>query len=106
MSTYQIDRAKWQKMSIFEQMGNIGSEVGRTFICLRRNDNLAAEAAMIRALDLFDITGQFLAAKKPAEAREVLRAKEEYLQAYVSHKPDESLEKYFNNFAIAARLLK
>jgi len=27
---YQIDRARWAGMTIFEQMGNIGSEVGRT----------------------------------------------------------------------------
>ena len=29
MGSYQVDRKQWARLSINEQMGNIGSEVGR-----------------------------------------------------------------------------
>ena len=29
MANYEIDRERWAKLTIFEQMGNIGAEVGR-----------------------------------------------------------------------------
>lgn len=105
MNTYKVDREKWAKLTIFEQMGNIGSEVGRSLGAKRRNDNASAESAMIRALDLFDATTQaWLTKKHYAKLRELLRSKEQYLQAYFGDTKDTGIENYFTNYAVAARL--
>ena len=63
---------------------------------------------MIRALDLFDATVASLLGSNSNRVREVLRAKEQYLQILLNeNEPPEaeaSIEKYFAQFAIAARL--
>lgn len=100
---YKINRAKWAKYSFNEQMGNIGSEVGRTFSAQKRGDEEAAWAAVVRALDLFDATISSLKLS-PARRQEILRAKEEYLRAYFDGKDTKGVENYFMQFAIAARL--
>ena len=86
MSKYVFDKQKWQNLTIFEQMGNIGSEVGRAF------------AARQRGLDLLDATAEQLARQKSPKLREVLRVRELF-----AGMEDESLEDYFMWFALAAR---
>ncbi len=98
MSSHQFDRAKWQSMTIFEQMGNIGSEVGRAFSAKRRGDEAAMTGALYRGLDLLDATAEQLAASKSPRLREVLRAREQFAEL-----SDETLETYFMYFALAAR---
>ena len=89
-------------------MGNIASEVGRSFNYRRQAREAECEAAMVRALDLFDATTTTLIARKSPKTKEVLRAKEEFLNALYGDGTDEdnmnSLEYYFMQFAIAARL--
>lgn len=98
---YRVDREAWLKRSIFDQLGNIGSEVGRALKLKRKGRDF--EPALVRALDLFDATVSGLINTKPHRAREVLRAKECFLDAlYI--KDDPSIETYFMQFAIAARL--
>lgn len=104
--TYAVNRERWANMTIFEQMGNIYSEVGRSFNALRRKDDKVYEQAVIRAIDLFDATVEVLIKKHSPKAKEVLRAKEEFLNA-CSHNDDskkQDLDRYFMQFAIAARL--
>ena len=102
---YQVDRIKWAKLSFDEQMGNIGSEVGRSLSAKRRGDEKAGEAAVIRALDLFDATTEaWLPNSSSARLKELLRAKEQYLATYYAKKSDNGIENYFMQFAIAARL--
>jgi hypothetical protein len=95
-------------MSIFDQMGNISSEVGRSFNAKRRNDNADCLRAVGRAIDLFDATTSVLIANKSSKVKEVLRAKETYLTAIFDttgqEENDQSLEKYFMQYALAARL--
>lgn len=98
MSEHAFDRAKWQSLTIFEQMGNIGSEVGRAFAAKRRGDVAAMNAALYRGLDLLDATAEKLAKEKSPKLREVLRARELFAAL-----EDETLEKYFMEFAFAAR---
>ena len=98
---YMIDRDEWQKCSIFEQMGNIGSEVGRT-LKMKRN-GCDFEPALVRALDLFDATVSGLIKSQPHRAKEVLRAKECFLDTLFL-KDDPTIETYFMQFAVAARL--
>lgn len=108
MKTYQIDRKNWAKKNIFEQMGNISSEVGRSFDAKRAGDNQRCENATIRALDLFDATVDSLISRKSIKSKEVLRARDQFLHAiYDKDSTDadaQSLEKYFLSFAIASRL--
>lgn len=98
MSEHVFDKAKWFHMSIFEQMGNIGSEVGRAFAAKRRGDMATMNGALYRGLDLIDATAEQMAEQKSPRLREVLRAREQFAQL-----EDNTLEKYFMNFAIAAR---
>jgi len=97
---YIMNRERWNRMPIFEQLGNIGSEVGRTLKLKRQGEDF--EPALIRALDLFDATIEGLVAVKSHRAKEVLRAKEQFLMA-VYDREDPSIEDYFMQFAIAAR---
>ena len=98
--SYTVDRERWRRLSILEQMGNIGSEAGRTIKAKKRGDDF--EPALIRALDLFDATVQGLIADKSYRVKEVLRARDQFLQAlYI--REDDKIEEYFMQFAIAAR---
>jgi len=98
---YAIDRERWKQLSIFDQMGNIGSEVGRTLRLKRNGEDF--EAALIRTLDLFEATVDALVQTKSYRTKEVLRARDQFLQAlFISDDP--SIETYFMQFAIAARL--
>jgi hypothetical protein len=107
-SGYIIDQAKWAKLDIFNQMGNIYSEVGRSFKTLSQPDQKLHTEAMSRAIDLFDATIQALTAEKSARAKEVLRAKEQFMaimsEDNASQESINSLDRYFLQFAIAARL--
>jgi len=107
MNAYEIDLLHWSKLSIFEQMGNIYSEVGRSHNAKRNNDMKACQQATFRAIDLFDTTVDVLSQQKSPRAKEVLRAKDQFLHTIyddVSKESIESLDHYFLNFAIAARL--
>ncbi len=103
MNSYQVDRQKWQALGIFEQMGNIYSEVGRTLAAKQRGDAEAAAAAAVRAFDLFDATSEGLAAQRSPKLSEVLRAREQFAAAFTGS-ADQDLGAYFVHFAVAARL--
>lgn len=107
-SFYSVDLENWSRQNIFEQLGNVSSEVGRSIQSKRLGDNEKAEQAMIRALDLFDATVSGLIKKRSPQAKEVLRAREEYLRilysADATAKALDDINKYFLQFAIAARI--
>jgi len=92
----------------FEQMGNIYSEVGRSIIAKQQSKQQDCDYAVVRALDLFDATVDDLIRQKSPRAREVLRAKDEYLHSiYDQHTEPNAftdIDRYFMQFAIAARL--
>ena len=105
-----FDFAAWQKLDLFDQLGNISSEVGRSFQALRLGDESRARGAFFRGIDLLNATIQTLAktAKSSklnkARLKEVLYAREEFAKAYLNGQPDEALEKYFHHFAILTKL--
>jgi hypothetical protein len=106
MSNFQIDRNKWASLTIFEQMGNIGSEVGRACKAHRAGKIERRNAAIERALDLFSATIDVLAWEKSYRLREVLRARDEFLRLFYDgtfETDAEQIERYFMQFAIAAR---
>ena len=98
---YTIYRERWNQLSIFDQMGNIGSEASRTLKLKRNGEDF--QAALIRALDLFDATVELLVRNKSHRTKEVLRARDQFLQAlFISDDP--TIETYFMQYAIAAQL--
>jgi hypothetical protein len=56
MSRHSFDRDAWSRMTMFEQMGNIGSEVGRALSAKRRGKETWMLGAFYRGLDLIDET--------------------------------------------------
>lgn len=95
----------WGKYSLVEQLGNIGSEVNRA---LRfRGSPERFEAAIIRALELFDLTlGDF---RWRSRLKEIARAREVFCDAafedgrlYKSSLED--VDRYLYQYAFAARI--
>jgi hypothetical protein len=97
---------RWGTLTLAEQLGNVGSEVGRAIRALERDDPQRFAGALDRALQLFDLTlddprwrGHRL--KEIARAREIacdfLVGDNDYGSTA------ESLDAYFLRFAFAAR---
>jgi len=98
---------RWWELSLFEQLGNVGSEVSRANRWLPRNPELAHKA-VYRALELLDLTlADPRLRQTPARLREIARAREvladffEGLNQYGA--TGESLQRYFDAYAAAAR---
>ena len=97
-----LSSGSWQKLSLAEQLGNIGSEVGRAIKAATKDrQKLAAH----RALELFDLT---LADRRwRHRGTELARAREvtaDFLLGGNNYKTSgPELEKYFMAFALAAR---
>lgn len=104
MSSHEIDKKAWTMMTMFEQMGNIGSEVGRALTAKSKGDSKAAQAALYRGLDLIDVTAEAWARQRSPRLRELLRAREQFVQSVTTDVEDKTLEPYFFQFAVAARL--
>ncbi len=98
-----FDKEKWAKMTVFEQMGNIGSEVGRTLIAKQKGNKLAMDTAFWRSLDLIDYTAELWSKTKPYRVKELLRAREIFTEAFITGESASDIEKYFFQFALAAR---
>jgi len=95
----KVDREKWAGISLIEQMGNIGSEVGRAINS--RENPARRDGAIERALDLFSATA---ACHSGRRLREILRARDEFLRLFFDDSTDFSgVERYFHHFALAAR---
>jgi hypothetical protein len=106
MNNFAVDRVEWAKRSIFSQMGNIGSEVGRTANAYNIGNTERFNSAFARAIDLFDATVEVLVSTKSRRTKEVLRARDQFSSQFYSDTPavDPGIEKYFTQFALADRL--
>jgi hypothetical protein len=98
---------RWWELSIAEQLGNIGSEVGRAVRWTSREPDLA-RGALERALELFDLTPDDPRHRHSvARLREIARAREvvvDFLAASNQYATTAaSLLKYFDAYALAAR---
>ena len=101
----ELAEGKWFTMSLTEQLGNIGSEVGRARIYQQKNDARLHDAAA-RALELFDLT--LSDGRWRGRLKEIGRARDVFCDAISGGTEYSStllsLENYFLYFAIAARL--
>lgn len=108
MTVYHKNLAggRWTEFTLKEQMGNIGSEVGRA-IKLHKDKNIKnRNLAIERALELFDLT---LSDKRwRTRLKEIARSREIFCDVFYGknsyNESFENLEKYFMEFAIAARI--
>jgi hypothetical protein len=94
---------RWFSFSLAEQLGNIGSEVNRAIRA--RGDNKRFDGAIVRALELFDLTLSDPRWKK--RLKEIARSREIFCDAAYGtleyNTSLEDLDKYFFHFALAAR---
>lgn len=97
--------SRWHTFSIFEQMANIGAEVGRTFSWRNKNNEQMSKNALYRALELVDFTVND--PKNRNSLKEILRMREvlvDYcLGDNIYESTDQAWEKYFYYFNLAAR---
>lgn len=95
----------WKNYSIFEQMANIGAEVGRAINWKKKNNCKMSMNAFYRALELIDLTVDDK--KNKNSLKEILRLREilaDYMvgdNIYQSN--DKHWEKYFYPFNYAIR---
>lgn len=100
----ELAGGRWFELSLMEQMGNIGSEVGRVALWEGKNEEHFQHAAN-RALELFDLT--LADVRWRGRLREIARAREVFCDAMNGGKEYGStlrdLDRYFFPFALAAR---
>ena len=95
----------WQKLSLMEQMGNIGGEVSRALRWQNKDEKLYKNA-INRALELLDLT--ISDPRWQNRLKEIVRTRELLADAMFGGKEYkttfEDLNRYFFHFAIAARI--
>lgn len=95
----------WQKLSLMEQLGNVGSEINRALNWREKDANLY-ESAIDRAFELLDMT--IADPRWRTRLKEIIRTRELLADAIFGGEEYqttlEDLNRYFFNFAFAARL--
>lgn len=99
---------RWFALTLAEQLGNVGSEVGRALKWRTRNAEIA-RGALERALELIDLTLDDPRHRaSAARLREICRAREVLLDFLVGanqyNSTEATLRRYFDAFAVAAAL--
>ena len=94
----------WSKLSLAEQLANIGSEVSRARNWQGRDENIFW-GAVERTLELFDLT--LLDVRWKGRLREITRVREVFCDAVTGGKEYKSnlqdLDRYFLHFAFLSR---
>lgn len=95
---------RWFTLTLAEQMGNVGSEVSR-MLKWRDRDPKLFQGAFERALDLLDLTMRDRRWRK--RLKEIARSREFLVDGYFGgseyNSKLEDLDRYFLQFAVAAR---
>lgn len=97
---------RWQKMTLAEQMGNIGSEITRMRVAQEKNDEEKFLLAGERVLELIDLT--IMDERRMSQLKEILRLREILADVIINNSKEynigiRDLEKYCLPFAIMAR---
>lgn len=100
-----LAEGEWQKLTLMEQLGNIGGEISRAARWQGKDQKLF-EKAVDRALELFDLTLED--PRWRGRRLEIDRAREVFCDTAFDGKQYktslEELKRYFDQFAYAARL--
>ena len=102
----ELAAGRWWTLSLFEQLGNVGSEVSRAIRWTARNPDVA-QGAFYRALELMDLTlADPRHRQSPARLREIARTREVLVDFFAGSNQYGSsaagLQKYFDAYAVAA----
>lgn len=96
---------RWSKLSLIEQMANIGSEVERAISWEKKGNRNYSKKAFYRSLELLDLS--ISSSKKKDRLKELTRLKEalvDYFYADNQYSSSDKLwRKYFYPFNFAAR---
>lgn len=105
MQHEKLSSGKWFSLSLAEQLGNIGSEVGRAAKWQTRDRDIFW-SSVVRAMELFDMT--LMDTRWHGRLIEIGRAREVFADAVLGGKEHKSslydLERYFSPFAFMTRL--
>ncbi len=97
--------SRWKTFSIFDQMANIGAEVGRAINWKKKNNIVQSTNAFYRGLELIDFTIDD--EKNKNRLKEILQMREMLVDYFVGDNmyksTDKEWEKYFYYFNFAAR---
>ena len=100
----ELAEGGWGKLTLAEQLGNVGSEVGRAARAFQK-DPARCEAAAARAFELLDLTIADVRWRK--RLKELTRVREVLADALLSggqyNTSLEDLDRYFFPFVLAAR---
>jgi len=100
-----LTKEKWQSASFFEQMANIGAEIGRA-INWQKKDKKLSEASFYRGLELLDLTIEDKKNRK--KLKELCRLREIIADYFcfdnIYKSTDQNLNNYFYVFNYAARI--
>lgn len=106
--TYQhreLAAGRWNELTFCEQMANVGAEIGRTITWNTKNRPDYSRRAFERALELLDLT--IRDEKNRKRLRELLRVREALADHFAFNNSyqssDDSWQRYFHPFQIAAR---
>jgi hypothetical protein len=100
----ELASGRWGRLSLAEQLANVGSEVGRLCRFHGRDERLAT-GAFERALELLDLT--LADARWRGRLKEIARARELLCDAATGGREYgstlDAVDRYFLAFAVAAR---
>jgi hypothetical protein len=108
MKVYHKDLAqgRWYTLSLMEQLANVGSDVGRAIRWKNSGDMEYSNNAILRALELVDLT--IADPKNRKRLKEVCRTRELLVDYFffdnIYSSSDEAWESYFYQFNYAAAL--
>lgn len=96
----------WQKLSLAEQLANVGSEIERTINWKAKGNADYSLKAFERALELLNLT--IADSKNRTRLKELTRLREALIDYFVFkneyHSSDEKWRSYFYSFNFAARI--
>ena len=95
----ELAAGRWSKLSLVEQMANIGSEVERAINWRNKNNSAYSQKAFDRALELVDLT---ISSDKPFPAlKELTRLREVLVDCFVFDNSYNSSDKNWRNYFLA-----
>lgn len=102
----ELSQGRWQKLSLAEQIGNIGSELARAGSWDEKKMAEQKKQALTRALELIDLTLDSVR-QQPTHLKEIARLREVVAGLFVGgteiYASFADLEKFYLPFAILAR---
>lgn len=100
-----LAQGRWAKMSLAEQMANIGSEVGRALNWRNKGNADLSQRSFFRALELIDLTVYSI--RKYSKLKEILRTREALVDFFCGKNEmlssDAIWKKHFDQFVYLAR---